>query len=174
MELSLFVIRIVSFCPASICNLPHVAGVGCIKCTGLVSAELAGRLTTPVAKAEASSESLGPKHLVGDTCGACESGAAQHPVGRYHEGAQLPSPSVQEAHRSSVAAEYPKSTVSSSAALPDKDHVVPEPGKDKPFYGTEWAGRTGQSTATVEQRESAMCVRSSRRLIHARSVFLSC
>ena len=38
----------------------------------------------------------------------------------------------------------------SAAALPDKEHqVVPEPGKDKPFYGTEWAGRTGELTDIV-------------------------
>jgi hypothetical protein len=123
--------------PASICNLPHHPGTGCIKCNGLVTAELAGRLTSPIVRAEQSADSIGPKNTVPDTCGACEGSVAQHEVLRYHEGAQLPSPSVQEAEKDAY-----------RAGLSEKDHVVPEPGKEEPFYGTEWAGRTGEFKRT--------------------------
>ena len=114
---------------ASICNLPHEDGVGCIKCTGLTKAELNGQLTSPIVRAEQDAENIGPKIArSNDTCGACENGVAQHEVAHTREN--------NEAARDL-----------SAAALPDKEHqVVPEPGKDKPFYGTEWAGRTGELT----------------------------
>jgi len=119
---------------ASICNLPHEEGVGCIKCTGLTKAELNGQLTSPIARAEQDAENIGPKIARGnDTCGACENGVAQHEVAHTREN--------NEAARDLGA-----------ATLPDKEHqVVPEPGKDKPFYGTEWAGRTGELTRWLTQ-----------------------
>lgn len=96
---------------------------------GLTKAELNGQLTSPIVRAEQDAENIGPKIArSNDTCGACENGVAQHEVAHTRDN--------NEAARDL-----------SAAALPDKEHqVVPEPGKDKPFYGTEWAGRTGEFT----------------------------
>jgi hypothetical protein len=129
-----------------------------------VSAELAGRLTSPVVRAEQSSESLGPKNAktgpAAEVCGACEDGRAQHDVLRYHQGAQTPNPddvgkrkcshsSSKRAVADGSAATGTGAAASSSDMSKGADAPVAEPGKEKPYYGTEWAGRTAPDGTQV-------------------------
>lgn len=132
----------------------HVPGAGCIKCNGLVTAELNGRLSSPIVRAEQSAESLGPKNAGPDVCGSCEDGRAQHDVLRYHQGAQTPNPDDvgRDAHAVKGRADAGNAA---AARMPDMakhhDAPAPEPGKEQPFYGTEWAGRTAPDGTQVPQ-----------------------
>lgn len=114
---------------ARVCDLPHVDGAGCIKCNGIVSAILSGRATEATLAAEVPTVGVS-KNIESDRsghvqqCNACAAGMAQHPVrDGMHSGATGPN------------------------AKPDPQQLCTCPQKEakaRQFYGTEWAGKTGE------------------------------
>jgi len=82
---------------ASICDMPHEPGVGCVKCQGLKSAALSGRLTPDTAQADVPTAALKPRPVVRDPntgrteqCNSCEDQRAQHEVSGDGRGATGP------------------------------------------------------------------------------------